>query len=253
MNGFGQGVKYLRQGFTLITEPKLRLFVIIPLLINIVLFVVGVYLAGHWFAQLMNYFMGWLPSWEWLGFLRAIFWVLYAIIVLLVFTYTFVVFANLIGSPFYSYLAELTQRQLTGVALEDMESPWGSILKSIPRSVYREFRKIAYYLPRALGLLILGFIPVINIFAGVAWFLFSAWMMNLQYLDYPAENNRTGFDELRKQTSLKRSSAFGFGGVVYLASLIPVINLFVMPAAVCGATAKWVEEFSSKKKAPTKS
>ncbi|HBC34520.1 MAG TPA: sulfate transporter CysZ, partial [Marinobacter adhaerens] len=39
-----------------------------------------------------------------------------------------------------------------------------------------------------------------------------------------------------------RLSAFGFGLPVALAAMVPVLNLFVVPAAVCGATAYWVRE-----------
>ena len=34
----------------------------------------------------------------------------------------------------------------------------------------------------------------------------------------------------------KRSTALGFGAGVTLLTAIPIINLFIMPAAVCGAT-----------------
>jgi CysZ protein len=34
----------------------------------------------------------------------------------------------------------------------------------------------------------------------------------------------------------------GFGGTVALASAIPVINFFVVPSAVVGATLYWCEE-----------
>jgi CysZ protein len=36
--------------------------------------------------------------------------------------------------------------------------------------------------------------------------------------------------------------AWGFGGLVMLCTMIPVVNFFVMPAAVAGATLIWVRE-----------
>ncbi|PZW45756.1 hypothetical protein F477_04392, partial [Pseudomonas sp. URIL14HWK12:I3] len=40
----------------------------------------------------------------------------------------------------------------------------------------------------------------------------------------------------------KRWQSLGFGGVTYLALLIPGVNVVMMPAAVAGATLFWVRE-----------
>ena len=94
-------------------------------------------------------------------------------------------------------------------------------------------------------LFILGLIPVVNLVAAVLWFLFNCWMMSLQYVDYPADNHKVSFPALRRQLAGVRLSAMGFGLPVALAAMVPVLNLFVVPAAVCGATAFWVRENAS--------
>ncbi|NVL30136.1 sulfate transporter CysZ, partial [Pseudomonas syringae pv. actinidiae] len=40
----------------------------------------------------------------------------------------------------------------------------------------------------------------------------------------------------------KRWQSLSFGGIVYVALLIPVVNLLMMPAAVAAATLFWVRE-----------
>ena len=40
----------------------------------------------------------------------------------------------------------------------------------------------------------------------------------------------------------KRFAGLGFGAVVTLAITIPIVNLFVIPAAVAGATVFWVDQ-----------
>jgi CysZ protein len=40
----------------------------------------------------------------------------------------------------------------------------------------------------------------------------------------------------------KRWQSLGFGGITYLALLIPLVNILMMPAAVAGATVFWVRE-----------
>ncbi len=238
---FFTGLGYLGEGFRLIRQPGLRLFVIIPLVINVLLFGLLFVLLADLFAAMIATAMGWLPDWAWLQSLDWLFWILYGVVILLMLAYGFVILANLIGSPFYGYLSELTEKHLTGQEVS-VEGGWAQILKDIPRALWREVQKILYYVPRALGLLILGFIPVVNLVAAALWFLFNCWMMSLQYVDYPADNHRVSFPALRRSLGRNRPAALGFGLPVALAAMVPVLNLVVVPAAVCGATAFWVKD-----------
>ena len=51
-----------------------------------------------------------------------------------------------------------------------------------------------------------------------------------------------GFDEMLAWLRDKRWQSLGFGGIVYVALLVPLLNLLIMPAAVAGATLFWVRE-----------
>ncbi|EMP54981.1 cysZ protein, required for sulfate transport [Marinobacter santoriniensis NKSG1] len=241
---FFRGLGYLGEGFRLIRQPGLRLFVLLPIAINIVLFAVLFYFMAEGFSTLIATAMGWLPDWNWLQSLDWLFWILYGAVILLMLAYGFVIVANLIGSPFYGYLAELTEKHLTGQEVTT-EDGWATIVKDIPRALWREVQKILYYLPRAIGLFIIGLVPVVNLVAAVLWFLFNSWMMALQYVDYPADNHRVSFPALRRTLGGSRLSALGFGLPVALAAMVPLLNLVVVPAAVCGATAFWVRENDS--------
>lgn len=241
---FFRGLGYLGEGFQLIRQPGLRLFVIIPLVINVFLFIALSYFMALGFDALIAMVMAWLPDWSWLQALDWLFWILYGAVILLMLAYGFVIVANLIGSPFYGYLAELTEKHLTGQEVSTDDS-WTAIIKDIPRALWRELQKIAYYLPRALVLFIIGLVPVVNLVAALLWFLFNCWMMALQYVDYPADNHRVSFPALRQTLAETRLSALGFGLPVALLAMVPVVNLVVVPAAVCGASAYWVRENGS--------
>ena len=118
-------------------------------------------------------------------------------------------------------------------------------------SLWRELVKISYYLPRALALLLLGVIPVINTVAPLLWLLFGTWMLAIQYVDYPMDNNRISFDRMKLLLKEQRLTPIGFGSSVLMASLIPLVNLIVMPAAVAGATLCWVNEFRGQANNPS--
>ena len=47
-----------------------------------------------------------------------------------------------------------------------------------------------------MAMLILTIIPVFNAFAPLGWFLLGAWMMSLQFVDYPMGNHRLPFREV---------------------------------------------------------
>ncbi|MGC8073589.1 sulfate transporter CysZ, partial [Salmonella enterica] len=102
-------------------------------------------------------------------------------------------------------------------------------LAMIPRTMGREMRKLAYFLPRALVLLVLSFVPGVNLIATPLWILFGIWMMAVQYIDYPADNHKLGWNEMLAWLRSKRWACMGFGGMTYLALLIPLVNLVMMP------------------------
>lgn len=238
---FMRGTGYLREGFRLIGQPGLRRFVIIPLLLNLLVFIAlfaGLY---HAFTLMIPAVMGWLPDWAWLQALDWLFWIIYGAVVVLAMAYGFVILANLVGSPFYGYLAEMTEKQLTGQTLPDVGG-WGQILADVPRALWREMQKVFYYLPRAVLLLLVSLIPVVNFPVAFLWFGFNSWMMALQYVDYPSDNHRESFGELKQFLQSTRLSAMGFGLPVAVGAMIPLVNLVVVPAAVCGATAYYVRE-----------
>ena len=73
--------------------------------------------------------------------------------------------------------------------------------------------------------------------APVLWFLFSARMLAIQYCDYPFDNHKVPFKEMRTALRTQKVANMQFGALTSLFTMIPFLNLFIMPVAVCGATA----------------
>ncbi len=239
MNELG-GIEYFWRGVTMLNHHGLRRFVAIPLLVNIVVFAFLLWLGVHYFSQLTHWVATLLPTWlRWLNWLL---WILFVISFLIVLAYTFTFIANLIAAPFNGLLSEKVEKILTGK--KEITPPgWINLVKDIPRAFGRQIRFIVYYLLWAIPALILFIIPVIQVAAGPLWFLLNAWMMSVQYMDYPMDNHRISFRAMRDKMQEKRLVHLSFGCMVMLATLIPIINFIVMPAAVIGATVLWVEEY----------
>ena len=233
-----RGPDYLREGWARIRQPGLKRFLVIPLILNLGIFIALIGWGITQFNRLMAQLIGSLPAW--LGFVEWLLWPLFALVVLVVLFFGFSVVANLIASPFYGFLAEKIAEQERG--LVSPPTSYKEILLVIPRSLGREFRKISYYLPRLIGLLLLTLIPVVNLVSSPLLLLFGIWMMAVQYVDYQADNDQVSFIDMLRWMRGRRALALGFGLPVYFGMLIPVVNLLVMPAAVAGSTLLWIRE-----------
>jgi len=236
------GAAGLLKGARLLLTPGLRLFVIVPLTINILLFTVSIWVLAAQFSPLVDKWISYLPGW--LDWLEWLFWLVFAIAAILLVFYTFALLANVIASPFNGLLAEAVEKHLTGQPLP----PGGSlitVLKDAPSAIVDELRKLLYFLVRAIPLLILFWIPLLNLGAPFLWVLFSAWMMAVEYCDYPMGNHEIRFKDQHARLHQRRLLSFGFGGATLFATMIPLVNFLVMPAAVAGATALWVEQYKS--------
>ena len=234
------GIGYFFQGLRLIVQPGLRRYVIIPLLINFTLFAGLIWFGSSQFELFLQWLMPELP--EWLQWSEWLLWAVFAVSALLILFYVFSLLANVIASPFNGLLAEAVERHLTGEA-QDADGGWKKMLSELVPTIIDELRKLLYLVAWSLPFLLLFLIPVINLAAPFIWLAFSAWMMTVEYADYPMGNHGLRSDEQKRRLGGKRLMSLGFGGAVTLATMTPVLNFIVMPAAVAGATAMWVARF----------
>ncbi len=233
------GASSFFRGLRLLTAPGLKRFVAIPLAINIAVFTLSLWFAFEQFGALMDYIMSQLP--EWLAWVSWLLWAVFGIAALVLIFFSFSIIANLIAAPFNGLLAEAVERHLTGRA-PDAGSGLLAALKETPGAVFDELRKLLYFAKWAIPLLILFLIPGINLIAPFVWTAFSAWMLAVEYSDYPLGNDGLKSRQQHERLRANRLMSFGFGGVVLVATMIPIANFLVMPAAVAGATAMWVKE-----------
>lgn len=234
------GLGYFFYGFDIAVSPGIRRFVLMPLLTNILLVGGALYYLFSHLDSWINDWMGQIP--DWLSWLSYILWPLLVITILATFSYFFSTLANFIAAPFNGLLAEKVEEKLTGKKVND--DGVLTVVRDVPRIMAREWRKLVYVLPKAIGLFILLLIPALGQTLGpILWFIFTAWMLAIQYCDYPFDNHKVTFNDMRNSLKQKQGKAYTFGMLVSVLTTIPVVNLFVMPVAVCGATAMWVNEF----------
>lgn len=231
------GAGYLIKGFELIRLKGIRRFVFIPLTVNLLLFAFAFYTMFMQLDIYMAKLEQWLP--EFLSWLTTVLWPIAVLFILITFSFVFSSVANWIAAPFNGLLSEKVEALLTNT-----QPPKGSatdIVKDVPRTLSREWCKFRYYLPRAVGFFLLSwFLPLIG---QVIWFFFVAWMMAVQYKDYPFDNHKINFDEMKDELKKRKGLSYSFGITTALFSMVPIVNLVIMPVAICGATALWVDHY----------
>ena len=232
---FLYGVGYALRGFRLITRPGIKRYVVIPFLINLLLFGAGIWYAGDQFQGFMNRL---LPPWlDWLSWLLV---PLFAIGLLVVAFYTFTLVANLIGAPFNGLLAERLEEQLAGESPGDQGDGVLAMTGEAIKAIGGEVRKLLYLVIWALPLLLLFLVPGLNVVAPLLWLAFGTWMLSLEYADAPMGNHGLAFKQQRRILGGRKGLALGFGAGIMVMTLIPVLNFLAMPVGVAGATALWV-------------
>lgn len=224
------GAACLIEGIGLIFRAPLRRFVWVPFLVNLFLFGLTLWYGIGQIAGLVGWIDGFLPSWlHWLRWLVMPFLMLG--MVLLLFS-TFTIVANLIAAPFNSRLSAEVEGLITG------QRP---IPESFSGAVGSELGKIVYLIKWIILFLLLLFVPLVNTLISPLWFVFCAWMIAMEYGDYPMANHAMNGRAVRIHLRRHWGGSLGFGLAVMVLMMVPVVNFITMPAAVAGATVFWLK------------
>jgi len=238
------GATYFINGLSLINTTGIRRYVLMPLLINILIFSIGLWFAINQFEIFINWALSDLPSW--LSWLEWIMWPLFALTFYGLVFFGFSIIANIIAAPFNGPLAAAVERHITSKQNTDNNKPF---MQEVKDSVGNELIKLKHSLYLMMPLAFLSLIsfafPLISPFVAVLWMVYTVWVLTLEYADFPMANHGMAFRHIREKLAEKRFLSLGFGLMAMLATLIPFINFLVMPVAVAGATKMYVNEFES--------
>ncbi|MEW5724438.1 MAG: sulfate transporter CysZ, partial [Thermodesulfobacteriota bacterium] len=231
----------------ILRHPRLIPLILIPVAINILLFLLVFYLALAHFGDWLN---------QWLTPAQAWYWAVLYYLLLLVFlaglilaaVFTFTAAANILASPFNDALSERTELIVAGA----QEKPFSlrAIVKEAGRTVVEELKKILFFLVVFLILLLFNLIPIAGqLVYGALMTLFTILWLGLNFLDYAFA--RHGFRFGAKIGFVRRNpgAVFGYGLGVFVWLLVPLLNLALIPVAVVGGTLLYLE--LSKDESPT--
>lgn len=233
------GMAYVFRGLPLLKQQGVWPWAVIPFIINIFLLGLLGWLSIRWLGGMIDGWLAGLPDWlDWLGSLLN--FILIAAVILGV-SQIFTLMANLVAAPFNGFLSAAIEQKLTGKRPETGMT----LAREGLVTLRNEIGKLWFLLSRAALLAILSIflfiIPGLNALLPVIWFLFGAYMLSLEYLDYPMGNHGLTFREKRRLLANSRTFTLGFGATATLLTTLPLINLLIIPTAVAGSTLAWVE------------
>lgn len=226
--GLLSGPAYLLQGFSLLRLPGLRRYVVLPVLGNLVIFTIA---AIGLFFGLDTLLDRWLPQgFDWLR------WILFPLVALLLIgggMFVFTLLAAILMSPFLGTLSAQVEAMLDGRPPEQASQGWWRDLRD---GLMVELRRLGYAALCLLGVLALGLIPLVNIVAAPVAFVVSAWLLAGEYAGNPLGNRRWPLARQLELLRASRARVLGFGAASFGLTLVPILNLVVIPASVIGMT-----------------
>lgn len=232
-----RGVKIAGFGLrTWSTSRRLMAWGLVPGALTLVLFgIAAVVIATQvwgWAGSIADALVG---SGGWLQgviHLVAAIAIVVGVVVLGIYTFTAVTLA--VGQVFFERISRAVDAA-QGFAGADNDTPW---YRSLGRGVGEAARLVLLTVPLALGLFVVGLVPVVG---GIASFVlgvaFGGWFLALELTAYPLE--RRGAVTLSQRRAVlrhSRATVVGFGAAVFVLFLIPLGPALFMPAAVAGAT-----------------
>lgn len=237
--GLAAGFRCVIEGLGLITEPGLRRHAVLPLLLSVVVFVVLLVVAVYYFSGLVGWVDHRLPSW--LAWSAWLLWIGLAFAYAFGFYFGFMAVVGLVGLPFFMALTNAVERRMTGrlpeIHRDMLYLTWVGFWRQFPRL----WNLLLWLLAVCLASLVLFFIPLVNVLIGPLWFLFGAWAFAVMMSDFPLGARDMSWPQQHELIRGQRGRMFGFGIAAACMALVPVLNLFLLPATTAGITLLWVE------------
>ncbi len=217
----------------IIRNPGLWLYLIIPVLLNIIVGVWTWNLTGNWIRAYMQDWVvvGWLQ--EWLILLK---WALIYLVQFLVSVFAMMIVGNLLVIPFNEWLSERVDKMLG----------WNPNSNSITyQASLRHMFLVARYELSRMSIYVSIMIPLglMSLFTAVAWITIPAKMvvtmifLAMDNFSYSLDRRgHAGIDVKFKFLFSRFMACLGFGAGMTLFLLIPLINFIFLPVGAIGAT-----------------
>jgi len=162
------------------------------------------------------------------GMLAWLSWFFSLLLALAVGVVSYVVLGSAVSAPWLDTLAEIVEK---GAVTTRQEPWWRLVLGSISNSMM----PLLNFIPYALLALLLLLVPIVGTTAaGAVWAYAGIKLLAFEFMDTSASRRNWRWPERKAAVNNHRWFYLGFAGLASFMLVIPVLNLFVLPAAVVG-------------------
>ncbi|MBP9758278.1 EI24 domain-containing protein [Candidatus Dojkabacteria bacterium] len=229
----------------LLARPRLYVFIIIPYLINTIIFILLFGLVFAFFNQQINSLTSLLEfSGFWVEVINKTLKVLGTILATVFTSFLLISIALIIQSPFNSIITESILKE-NNIEKKNDKAGIKFVIADILRALEFEIVKLLIIAFVFIITFALNFIPVIGSFLYLAINTLNIFFLNLLDLLDPSYNY-VGFKVFKelKLTFKNISNYLGFGILAYTVWGIPVINFLLMPILYSSATIAFLKTYS---------
>ena len=234
-----KGIQAYFKSVALISKLKLWKYFLVPIIISVITATV-ISLSAYGLSDKIGAFIAEIWIWDFgketfisiSTFIGAI-----ALLAVGLILYKHIVMA--FSAPFMSPVSEKIEFHLTGDSAHQHRKT--SFSQQLLRGVKINLRNLVLELLISIPLLLLKFIPVVNIFSTIVLFLTQAYYAGFGNMDYTLERHFK-YRESVKFVKKHRGLAIGNGIVFMLFLLIPVLGvILVLPLSVTSASLRTIE------------
>lgn len=225
-----------------ISKHRLWKWIIIPGLLYMLLFCVGIYFFGKSATGVIEYLGNvtglnrWLAHMKngWLGFFFTLGGIMLWLILMFFYFSLFKYLWLIIGSPVFAWLSEKTEALLAG---KEYPFNFGQLMKDIVRGIRLALRNSLWQTVYTVSILLLSLIPVVGWVTPVISLFVECYYYGFSMLDYSCERHKLSPSQSIAFIGNHKGLAIGNGLVFYLMHCLPVIGWVLAPAyAVVAAT-----------------
>lgn len=234
IRNFFAGVGFVGRGFrTYATSPRLMWLGVLPALIVGVVYAVAIVLLAMNLDGIVTLATPFAHGWALEPLVRIVAGLSIVMISVIVLIYTYVAITLAVGDPFYERIWRAVESGLGDAPPERREGFWRPVGRGLGNGIQLLLSTIAI----SILVLAIGLIPVVGqVVAPALGALFGGWFLTLELTGYAFDARGLRLGDRRRVLGVRRARTLGFGVATYLLFLIPFAVVFVMPAAVAGAT-----------------
>jgi CysZ protein len=245
INNILKGIQAYAGSFALISKLKLWKYFAIPILISVLTAAI-IGLSAYGLSDNIGRFIAHIWPWDWGSetftsistFIGGL-----VVIAIGLILYKHIIMA--LSAPFMSPVSEKIEAHLTGIEKHNHRKT--SFREQLWRGIRINVRNLGKELLFTLPLLLLKFIPVVNIFSTVLLFLLQAYYAGFGNMDYTLERHFKYRDSINF-VGKHKGIAIGNGIVFMLFLLIPVIGvILVLPLSVTASSVNTIKLLEQEK------